>query len=123
MKRNLYGLFVLAGLAAFLFSACISTPRIGQTLRPDDLRDGVYRGSYKGGPNTAAVEVTISGGKITRIDIIEHDHWKGAPAETVIPGRIIQRQSTLVDAVSGATNSSTVIMNAVQKAVEEGYGR
>ncbi len=35
--------------------------------------------------------------------------------------RIIETQSTRVDVVSGATNSSRVIMNAVQKAIEKAY--
>jgi uncharacterized protein with FMN-binding domain len=35
--------------------------------------------------------------------------------------RIIAQQSTRVDAVSGATNSSRVIMNAVQRAIEKAY--
>ncbi|MBE9570731.1 MAG: FMN-binding protein, partial [Proteobacteria bacterium] len=39
----------------------------------------------------------------------------------VIPGRIVSEQSTVVDAVTGATNSSRVIMNAVQRAVEKAY--
>ena len=46
---------------------------------------------------------------------------RGKKAELIIPGRIIEKQSTDVDAVSGATNSSHVIMNAVQKAIEKAY--
>jgi uncharacterized protein with FMN-binding domain len=43
----------------------------------------------------------------------------GGPAEEIIPARIIEKQSTNVDAVSGATMSSDAIMNAVQFAIEE----
>ena len=39
----------------------------------------------------------------------------------IIPERIIENQSTDVNVVSGATNSSIVIMNAVQRAVENAY--
>jgi uncharacterized protein with FMN-binding domain len=42
----------------------------------------------------------------------------GGPAEEIIPARIIEKQSTNVDAVSGATMSSDAIMNAVQLAIE-----
>ncbi|GAK56987.1 hypothetical protein U27_03951 [Candidatus Vecturithrix granuli] len=42
--------------------------------------------------------------------------------EPIIPQRIIENQSTAVDSVTGATNSSTVIMNAVQNALEKAYG-
>ena len=42
----------------------------------------------------------------------------GGPAEEVVPARIIEQQSTSVDAVSGATMSSYAIMNAVESAIE-----
>ena len=45
--------------------------------------------------------------------------WRGGEAEEAIPGSIIEQQSTKVDAVTGATISSTAIMNAVQDAVEK----
>ena len=42
----------------------------------------------------------------------------GGHAEEVIPAKIIEKQSTNVDAVSGATMSSDAIMNAVESAIE-----
>lgn len=89
----------------------------------EKLVDGVYEGSYKGGPNKAVVKVTIEDQKIVGIEIVEHDAWKGKKAEPIIPQRIMENQSTAVDSVTGATNSITVIMNAVQKALEKAYGK
>jgi len=83
--------------------------------------DGVYEGSYRGGPNKALVKVTIKDNTIVNIEIAEHKALKGKKAELPILKRIIENQSTDVDAVSGATNSSRVIMNAVQKAIEKAY--
>ena len=51
--------------------------------------------------------------------MIEHRTWKGGAAEGIIPNRIIVKQSTKVDAVSGATLSSVAIMNAVEDAVKK----
>jgi uncharacterized protein with FMN-binding domain len=96
----------------------------GIVLGPVDgerLADGVYEGRDKAGPNKAVVKVRVQDGKIIEIEIVKHRAWKGKKAELIIPGRIIERQSTKVDAVTGATNSSRVIMNAVQKAVEKAY--
>ena len=59
--------------------------------------------------------------KDNMLKVVEHTARKGIKAEPIIPERIIENQSTNVDAVSGATNSSYVIMNAVQKAVEKAY--
>lgn len=100
---------------------CAHTPVIGSPLKHEKLNDGIYKGSYRGGPNKASVRVTIKDKKIFNIEIAEHQAWKGKKAELPILERIIETQSTRVDAVSGATNSSRVIMNAVQKAIEKAY--
>jgi uncharacterized protein with FMN-binding domain len=117
MKRILFVLFVVS-----IFSlGCQKTVIIGGPVEHQRLVDGIYEGSYKGGLNEASVKVTIRDKRIANIEIVEHSTWKGKKAEPVIPKRIIDKQSTLVDAVSGATNSSRVIMNAVQRAVEKSY--
>ena len=42
-----------------LFFSCASTPVIGGPVDPVKFADGTYKGSYRGGPNKAIVEVTI----------------------------------------------------------------
>lgn len=97
-------------------------PLRGGVIKGERLTDGVYEGSYRHGPNSAKVRVIISQGKIVDIELIKHfASWKGDKANEIIPQRIVAEQSTAVDAVSGATNSSRVIMNAVQKALEKAY--
>lgn len=103
------------------FSGCKETPIIGGPIEHKKLMDGTYEGDYEGGLNKAVVRVTIRDKKIVDIEIVEHSAWKGKKAEPVIPKRIIEKQSTEVEAVSGATNSSRVIMNAIQRAVEKVY--
>ena len=96
---------------------------LGRPVEREKLVDGVYEGSYKAGPNKALVKVTIKDKRLVKIDIVKHRAWKGKKAESIIPMRIIEYQSTKVDVVTGATNSSRVIMNAVQKAIEKAYER
>lgn len=81
-----------------------------------ELADGKYIGSYDVGYIYAEVEVTVQSGKITDIEIIEHRNERGEPAEKIVD-EIIKEQSTDVDAVSGATNSSNVIKKAVEEAL------
>jgi len=107
-------------IPSILFTSCATTSKIGKPVNRK-LNDGIYESSYKGGPNKAFVSVTIESNKIIDIQIVEHWAWKGKMAEMAIIKRIIENQSTDVDAVSGATNSSIVIMNAVQKAIEKAY--
>ena len=105
-----------------LFVSCTMAPIRGAEIEQKRLVDGVYDGSYRHGPNSATVRVTISEGKVVDIELIKHfASWKGDKANDIIPQRIVVEQSTDVDAVSGATNSSRVIMNAVQEALEKAY--
>ena len=61
-------------------------------------------------------------GRIAEVKLARHmASWKGKRADIIIPERIVSEQSTRVDVVSGATNSSIVIMNAVQTALEKAY--
>lgn len=112
---------ILVSLLCLFLAGCAETQVIGGPVNHEKLVDGVYEGSYRGGPNKAVVKVTIKDQKIVDIEIVEHDAMKGKKAEPVIPKLIIEQQSTAVDAVTGATNSSNVIMNAVQNALEQAY--
>lgn len=82
-----------------------------------DVPDGVYIGDYDVNVIYAKVEVTVENGEITNINILEHRNERGKAAEAVI-NKITEEQKIDVDAVSGATNSSTVIKKAVETALE-----
>ena len=106
-------------LALFLAAACSMAPTLGKRAS-SSLQDGVYEGSYSSFPNSAKVEVTVAEQRIAKVEIIEHfASSRGKRAEDAIPKRIVEEQSTEVDAVSGATNSSRVIMNAAQDALKK----
>jgi uncharacterized protein with FMN-binding domain len=108
-------------LIGSMLLGCAETLVTGGRVDHARLKDGSYEGSYRGGPNKASVQVTIKDNNIVDIEILRHQAWRGRVAEASIVERIIASQSTKVDAVSGATNSSRVIMNAVQNAIEKAY--
>lgn len=110
---------IIPCILVLLFFSCQPASIIGDKISPDKIADGIFEGRYKYGFNEAVVEVTIQNQKIIKINLIQHKAWKGRKADDIIPERIISAQSTHVDAVSGATNSSRVIMNAVQMAIEK----
>ena len=112
---------LLISILALLNSGCMSAPAIRGKIDSGKVIDGTFRGKHWRGPNRAVVEVTITNGRIENIRLLKHmASWKGKKAEEVIR-RIIEKQSTRVDAVTGATSSSDVIMNAVQKAIDKAY--
>ena len=105
---------------AILISGCAFIPPLaGEKIDGDKISDGIYEGNYRSGPVKAVVKVKIKNQKISKIELLKHITWKGKNVEMIIPNRIIEEQSTRVDAVSGATISSHVIMNAVQNAIDE----
>lgn len=83
--------------------------------------DGVYRGEAEGFGGSIIVDVTVENGEISNIELVsaegEDDSYLNM-AKAVIP-KIIEEQSTDVDVVSGATFSSTGIINAAQNALEK----
>ncbi|HHX95734.1 MAG TPA: FMN-binding protein [Clostridia bacterium] len=84
-----------------------------------NVKEGNYRGSHEGFPVSAEVRVTIKDHKITEIEIVRHDNGRGAAAEKITE-RVIEAQSLDVDAVSGATYSSKVILKAIENALTSG---
>lgn len=117
-------LWIKIGLTAvvlLIFSGCKVAPITGGSIQQQKLTDGIYIGESSFGPNSAEVKVTIKNHIVLKIELLAHDAWKGHKADTVIPSRIIEQQSTNVDAVTGATNSSHVIMNAVEQAIQKSY--
>ena len=84
-------------------------------------KDGECFGKASSYNGNVEVKVTISGGKITAIDIVktkDDEEYFFDAQKKVIP-EILEKQSTDVDAVAGATTSSEGICHAVQKALEE----
>lgn len=79
--------------------------------------DGNYNGVFFLFPIYARVEVTLKDGKIATIEIVEHKNGQGAPAEAVIQ-RVIEDQTLKVDTVTGATNSSKIILKAIEIALK-----
>ena len=90
-----------------------------EEINISDISDGVYIGEYDVNFIYAKVEVTVQNGKITNINILEHRNERGKAAEA-ITNKIVDEQKIDVDAISGATNSSTVIKKAVENALKNG---
>ena len=84
-------------------------------------KDGVYEGTGTGFGGTIRVRVTISGGRIAAIDILDASGETAsyfASAQGVI-SKMIAGNTPNVDAVSGATYSSNGIIQAVQNALSQ----
>lgn len=83
------------------------------------VSDGKYIGSCDAEVISAEVQVTVKGKKITNIVLLKHKNERGKRAEVIVE-RVKKAQTLSVDTVSGATNSSKVILKAIENALESG---
>ncbi|NBG87500.1 FMN-binding protein [Isachenkonia alkalipeptolytica] len=84
--------------------------------------DGTYNGTAEGYGGELEVEVTIDNDEITGIEVVSHSETEGLGDQAFddVIDQIIENQSTEdVEAVSGATESSDAVVDAVDNALEE----
>ena len=83
------------------------------------LKDGTYEGSADGYNGAITVSVTVSGGKVTAIDVVsESDSQQFFSRAEAVLDTIISGQSLEVDTVSSATFSSAGLINATYNALQ-----
>jgi len=123
MSRAIGIVAVLCAAAGLGLTGCSDVEEIGSlTVEHIDVsavRDGCYQGSQRNGPVTAKVWVAVQGGKITEIELLRHSHGPDHGAEDVV-ARVVAEQSLQVDAVTGATYSSKVVLKAIESALRQG---
>ena len=85
---------------------------------------GTYTATAKGNNGDVTLEVTFDSDAIKSIEIKEHGETPGISDAPIakIPESIIANQSLNIDAITGATNTSNAILNAVADAVNQAGG-
>lgn len=116
---------VIIMLVIILFLNFISKAKEGEKILAEttfsdvdlsSIPDGKHLGEYEAGFVLVKVELTVENGVLTNIDLLEHRNGKGKPAERIVD-EILNKQTTNVDVVSGATSSSLVIRKAIEDAL------
>ena len=114
VRRSLLLIVIL-----LLISGCGILSQMEPVIDNSRLKDGVYQGYYKEGINSAFIEVSIQDRVIIDITVLEHSTSLENTSIAVIIGEILEKQSTDTNVVSGNFNSRSVIIKAVQKALEK----
>ena len=99
-------------------------PADPSVMPSETLKDGVYTGTGTGYGGDIVVQMTVSGGRMTDIQITSAEDETAAyfnRAKALVTN-ILNRQSTDVDIISGATYSSQGIIEAVKKAAAKASG-
>ncbi len=83
-------------------------------------KDGSYQGEGEGFGGTTKVQVTISKGKISKVTVIFHEDGDSFMKKAMtLLSQIVKEQTTNLDAVSGATYSSSGIIEATRDALKK----
>jgi uncharacterized protein with FMN-binding domain len=90
----------------------------GDSSKQRKYKDGTYTGIGQGKSPDLKVSVTVKDSEIANVEIVSANESKGKEPFSVVPKKIIESQSTSVDAVTGATLTSKGIMMAVEDALK-----
>jgi uncharacterized protein with FMN-binding domain len=91
-----------------------------ETMNSVLWKDGTTLGEANQFPIKVKVEVTIQSKQITKITLLEHQTGEGQSAEAIVD-EVIRTQSLDVDAITGATYSSILILEAIEDALRKSY--
>jgi uncharacterized protein with FMN-binding domain len=82
-----------------------------------DLKDGTYEGEF----SFVKVRLTVAGGKVENIQMVKHGGGGQKYADIVEPlmGEMVAKQTTAVDAITGATVRSKNLIKAVEDALRK----
>lgn len=94
----------------------------GGSSAAGSFTDGVYEGAAAGFGGDIKVKVTVSGGKITDIEVLEMKETAGLGDKAIetLKQAMLDTQSVDQDVVTGASKSSEGFMAAVKNALEGG---
>ena len=115
----------LSALAVCLMMTLALSACSGPSSSASIYKDGTYAGSAKGMNGDVTVEVKLASEKIESVIVTDHKETPGIsdPAIETVPNAIVEKNSTEVDIVAGATFTSEAIINAVEQALEKASGK
>ena len=122
MKKIFY---VILGIVLLGTSGCLSlTASMKKNLAKienedidmETVEDGISEGHSELAPVKVDVKVLVKNHKLIKVELLRHECGLGHPADVIVD-KMVEQNTWDVDAVSGATISSEIIKNAVNKAL------
>lgn len=112
MKKRVLFITLICTIMIVVLSGCGSK---------NNWNDGQYDGTAEGMHGDVSVSIKIEDGKITDINVTSQNETAGVGDVAIekIPQEIIDSQSTDVEVVSGASESSKAIVAAVEDALQK----
>lgn len=82
----------------------------------ETVEDGIFEGHSELDLVKVDVKVLVKNHKLIKVELLRHECGLGHPADVIVD-KMVEQNTWDVDAVSGATVSSEIIKNAVNKAL------
>lgn len=122
MKKIFYvilGIVLLGTIGCLSLTA--SMKKSLATIENEDIdmetvEDGIFEGHSKLDLVKVDVKVLVENHKLIKVELLRHECGLGHPADVIVD-KMVEQNTWDVDAVSGATVSSEIIKNAVNKAL------
>ena len=122
MKKIFY---VILGIVLLGTSGCLSLTASmkkrlakieNEVIDMETVEDGIFEGHSELDPVKVDVKVLVKNHKLIKVELLRHECGLGHPADVIVD-KMVEQNTWDVDAVSGATVSSEIIKNAVNKAL------
>lgn len=122
MKKIFY---LILGIVVFGTIGCLSLTASmkkslakieNEDINMETVEDGSFEGHSELGPVKVDVKVLVENHKLKRVELLRHECGLGHLADVIVD-KMVEQNTWDVDAVSGATVSSGIIKNAVNKAL------
>lgn len=110
---------IIGGTAFYMIRGLNSGKNI--IINPIDishLKDGVYKGKYNGGRWSNEVNVTIKDKKVTKIAVAKSVVFEKSEISRELINKVIKKQDTDVDVISGATVTSKAYLKSIEDALK-----
>ena len=116
---------VILGIVLLGTSGCLSLTasmkkRLAKIENEDidmeTVEDGIFEGHSELALVKVDVKVLVKNHKLIKVELLRHECGLGHPADVIVD-KMVEQNNWDVDAVSGATVSSEIIKNAVNKAL------
>ena len=119
---SVFVLFILvAGSGIFFLTRGLEAGEALEVNAPNiaAIDNGSYTGEYKGGRWSNKVSVTVIDKKMTSINVIDDMLIPREDVTAELVDRVLEKQTTEVDAVTGATVTSKAYLKAIENALSK----
>ena len=113
-------LFVVVSVLSMFYLSRGLEEGLNVNIAPVDLilkEDGVYKGSYDFGRWSNELTITVKNNRITKIEITDDMMFVNPDVRNDLFKRVMEKQNTTVDAVSGGTVSCKAYLKSIENAL------